>query len=265
MKRILTFILLAILSSALSAREADYIKETDIRFRPDVTDDCLLDVAYVPGKTERPVVIWFHGGGLRNGHKACPSGLMGEDYVIVGVEYRLYPNVKVREILEDSAAAVAWVYANIEKYGGSKSKIYLAGHSAGGYITGMLGLDKSYLGAVGIDADSLAGLGMYSAQVITHFTERQDRGIAQGQPVVDEMAPLYHVRGDSAPILIVTGDRNLEMVNRYEENAYFYKMLLYNGHKDVVLYEEGGYNHGQMANPAHPIFMRWVKDHEKGR
>lgn len=39
-------------------------------------------------------------------------------------------------------------------------------------------------------------------------------------------------------------------------------MLLYNGHKDVVFYEEGGYSHGQMAAPVHPLFLKWIKDHE---
>ena len=84
--------------------------------------------------------------------------------------------------------------------------------------------------------------------------------VRTGQPVVDEMAPLYHVRGDSAPILIITGDRNMEMVNRYEENAYFYKMLLYNKHKDVTFYEEGGFNHAGMAVPGHSLFMKWIKE-----
>lgn len=262
MKKLILSFLLAAIATVLSAKESDYAKESGILFRPGVSDKCLLDVAYVPGGLDRPVIVWFHGGGLTGGRKSCPEALMKEDYVIVGVQYRLYPEAKVREILEDAAAAVAWVYENISGYGGSKSKVYLAGHSAGGYITGMLGLDKSYLAAVGIDADSLAGLGMYSGQVITHFTERKDRGIPQGTPVVDAMAPLYHVRGDCPPLFIATGDRNLEMVFRYEENAYFYKMLLYNGHKDVVFYEEGGYSHGKMAAPVHPLFLKWIKDHE---
>lgn len=256
------FALFLLCSLTLAAKQSEYSKVENIKFRPTVSEECLLDVAYVPGRTERPVIVWFHGGGLTGGRKQCPAPLMKEDYVVVGVAYRLYPAAKVREILQDAAAAVAWVYANIKQYGGSTDKVYLAGHSAGGYITGMLGLDKSYLTAEGIDADRLAGLCMYSGQVITHFTERKDRGLPMRQPVVDEMAPLYHVRGDCAPILLITGDRNLEMVNRYEENAYFYKMLLYNKHKDVKFYEEGGFNHGGMAVPGHSLFMKWIKERE---
>lgn len=260
MKHLITLILLTLSVSAFAAK-ADYSRVCDIPYRTAVSPTCVLDIAYVPGKADRPVIVWFHGGGLVEGSRQCPAELMGQDYVIVGVEYRLYPAAKVREILQDCAAAVSWVYQNIEKYGGSTSKVFLAGHSAGAYISGMLGLDKSYLAAEGIDADTLAGLGMYSAQVITHFTERKDRGMSDGKPVVDDLAPLYHVRCDSAPIFIATGGRDLEMINRYEENAYFYKMLLYNGHKDVVIYEEEGFNHGTMSVPAHYLFMEWVKKH----
>ena len=39
------------------------------------------------------------------------------------------------------------------------------------------------------------------------------------QPLLDEMAPLYHVRDDAPPLLLITGDRELEMLGRYEENA----------------------------------------------
>jgi hypothetical protein len=34
------------------------------------------------------------------------------------------------------------------------------------------------------------------------------------------MAPLYHVRKDAPPLLLITGDRDLELLGRYQENAY---------------------------------------------
>jgi hypothetical protein len=84
-------------------------------------------------------------------------------------------------------------------------------------------------------------------------------GIPQEKPIIDEMAPLYHVRGDAAPMLIISGDRELEMVGRYEENAYFARMLRLNGHKDITFYELDGFNHGNMAEPAHILLLRYIK------
>ena len=45
-------------------------------------------------------------------------------------------------IYKDAAAAVAWVFNNIEDYGGRSELIFVSGHSAGGYLASMLGLDK---------------------------------------------------------------------------------------------------------------------------
>lgn len=44
-----------------------------------------------------------------------------------------------------------------------------------------------------------------------------------------------------------------------KENAYLWRMMQVVGHPDTVLYEMDGYNHGQMAEPAHPLLLRFVK------
>ena len=47
---------------------------------------------------------------------------------------------------------------NIEKYGGSTQRLFVSGHSAGGYLSSMIGLDKRWLAVYGLDADRLAGV-----------------------------------------------------------------------------------------------------------
>ncbi len=84
----------------------------------------------------------------------------------------------------------------------------------------MVGFDKQWLAAHNIDANRIAGLAPLSGQMITHFTVRKENGIEDTRPVINEFAPLNHIRNDSPPILLVTGDRELELLARYEENAY---------------------------------------------
>ena len=153
------------------------------------------------------------------------------------------------------------MFQNIEKYGGDLSKIYLAGHSAGGYLVSMLGLNKAYLAKYDIDPDKqIKALVPYSGQVITHFAQRQKQGIANLTPTIDKYAPLFHVRGDAAPMLVISGDREVELFGRYEENAYFVRMLRLNGHKDVTFYEVDGFDHGDMAEPAHFLLLKYIKN-----
>jgi acetyl esterase/lipase len=152
---------------------------------------------------------------------------------------------------------------NIEKYGGSKQLMFVAGHSAGGYLTSMIGLDKRWLKPYSLDPNQLAGLIPFSGQSITHFTIREERGIGQRTPVIDDLAPVYHVRKDAPPMLLISGDRNQELVGRYEETAYFWRMLKEVGHRDVELLELQGYDHGGMAEPAFPLLLKFVKSRAK--
>lgn len=256
---ILTITLLCCLAAgAAPVRET----EKDIAYKKD-GDRCKLDISYVDGAKDRPVIVWFHGGGLTKGKKSLPKALLAGDYVVVAAGYRLYPDAQVRDIIDDAAAAVSWVVKNISRFGGSTDKIYLAGHSAGGYLVAMLGLDWHYLEKYGIEPAKMAAIVPYSGQMITHFTERKSRGIPATQPIIDEMAPLYHVRADAAPFLVITGDRDMEMYRRYEENAYFVEMMRLVGHKDITLYEEGGFNHSGMSLPGHALLKKYIDKREK--
>ena len=256
----------AVLSVA-AAHAADYTFKRDINYKSGdeyVAERCRLDVAAPVGAHDAPVIVWFHGGGLTGGNKDIPRELLDGNVVVVGVGYRLSPRAAVTDIVDDAAAAVAWVFGNISMYGGSPERIYLAGHSAGGYLVDMVSLDKSRLKRYGVDANSIKGAIPFSGQVITHFEERRVRGISDRQPVVDSLAPLYHVRGDAPPMLILSGDREMEMLGRYEENAYFRRMLLLAGHKDVTLYEFDGYGH-DMCGPGYPLLLRFVREREAAR
>ena len=123
----------------------------------------------------------------------------------------------------------------------------------------MLGLDKRWLKKYHVDADQLAGLIPFSGQAISHFSYRKMLGIPNLQPTIDEYAPLFHVRKDAPPIVLITGDRELELFGRYEENAYLWRMLKLVGHPDVRLYEIGGHGHGTMGEPAHHILKNHIK------
>ena len=256
------FLILALLLCSIIAR-AQYNQVNDIPYRDAAEgyaqERCKLDVYYPTNETDAPVVVWFHGGGIEGGEKHIDPQLKNCGLVVVAANYRLLPKAPIDDILDDAAAAVAWTYKNIAKYNGSKRKIFVAGHSAGGYLLDMIGLDKRWLAKYGVDADSLAALVPFSGQCVTHYNIRKQQGIPPLQATIDQYAPLTYVRADAPPIIIISGDRELELFGRYEEQAYFWRMLKLVGHKDVTLYEMQGYDHGAMPFPAYKI----LKDHIK--
>lgn len=229
-----------------------------------INERCVLDLYFPKNSKGYPTIVWFHGGGLTGGNKEIPEALKNRGVAIVGVNYRLYPKVKAPKYIEDAAAAVSWVFNNITGFGGDSSLIFISGHSAGGYLTSMVGLDKSWLNKYQIDANRIAGLIPFSGHTITHFTVRKERGIPGTRPIIDSLAPLYHVRPDAPPLLLITGDREMEMLGRYEENAYLMRMMKVVGHKDTRLYELDGYGHG-MTGPAFPLLLQEVQRIQKAK
>ena len=248
------------------AQETEYETRLNIPYYHDsigqsdeyINQRCLLDIYYPKNLEGYSTVVWFHGGGLTGGNKAFPEALKENGICIVAVNYRLYPKVMSPRYIEDAAAAVAWVFNNIEGFGGDSTLIFVSGHSAGGYLTSMVGLDKRWLTPHGIDANRIAGLIPLSGHTITHLTVREERGIAQTQPIVDDLAPLYHVRADAPALLLITGDRNLEMLGRYEENAYMMRMMKVVGHPATRIFELDGYGHG-MTKPAFPLLLNEIR------
>ncbi len=238
--------------------QTDYLRKTD----PYIAERCVLDLYAPENRKEFSTIVWFHGGGLKNGNKSIPEGFREKGVAVVAVNYRLHPKVEAPVYIQDAAAAVVWVFENIETYGGDTSRIFVSGSSAGGYLTSMVGLDKRWLGAHGIDPNRIAGLIPLAGHTITHFTVRAERGIEDTQPIIDELAPLYHVREDAPPILLITGDRELEMLGRYEENAYMMRMLRVTGHPDARIMELDGYGHSPVA-AAVPLILKEVRRVEK--
>ncbi len=223
---------------------------------------CTLDLHY-PSDDDAAgfaTVVWFHGGGLTQGVKEIPQPLMQQPFAVAGVGYRLSPAVRGHDCIADAAAAVAWVLRSISDYGGDPAKVYVSGHSAGGYLASMVGIDERWLAAEGLDFRTLAGVIPYSGQVITHFTIRGERGIPVTRPIIDEYAPLYHVRKDAPPFLLITGDRAQEMLGRYEENAYFWRMLKVAGHTDVELIEMKGTDHAGMVTAGHERLRKYLSE-----
>jgi acetyl esterase/lipase len=240
MKR--TLFLLLVFCTSMASAQTVYETEKNISYYEGSTaakdeyrsSQCLLDVYYPKNSKNFSTIVWFHGGGLTGGAKEIPQ-----------------------------AAAVAWAFRHIARYGGSEKQIYLSGHSAGGYLAMMITLDKKYLARYEIDADKVAELIPFSGQCITHFTVRKERGIRDTQPVIDELAPLYWVRADAPPMLLITGDAELELLGRYEENAYMLRMMKLAGHKSSRLFQLQGFDHGNMPIPAFPLLIKEIIARQK--
>jgi len=211
-------------------------------------EQCRLDLRYPTNRTGFATLVWFHGGGLTGGKRHFVD-LKNRDIAVAAVGYRLSPRAELPAFLEDAAAATAWVLRNIGRYGGDSNKVFVAGHSAGGYLTAMLGMDPRWLAAQGVCNLQIAGLIPVSAQVTTHFHVKKLLGDTgqQYRPLIDEYAPLYHCASNLPPICLITGDRAIEFKCRVEENELLAASLRALGHTKTEFHEMGGLDHGTVG------------------
>ena len=108
-----------------------------------------------------PVVVFFYGGSWNSGERAqygfVGAALASRGMLAVVADYRLYPEVRYPDFLADSAQALAWTFRHAADRGGDPRRVFVMGHSAGGYNAAMLALDSRWLAATGHSPRELAG------------------------------------------------------------------------------------------------------------
>jgi acetyl esterase/lipase len=130
-----------------SAADESTVKTYTYKTVAETGEGLEADVHHPPGDVRRPVIVFIHGGALMMGdRKMTPrpgsllAALLGVGYVVVSIDYRLAPQVKLPAIIEDVRDACNWV----RKSGPSlfqidPDQLFVMGQSAGGYLTQMTG------------------------------------------------------------------------------------------------------------------------------
>lgn len=256
-----------VLSSAPSVAARDVRVEPELSYRVSDssldTERCRLDLYLPADDTGFASLVWLHGGGLTGGSKSTETGkriarrLAESGIAVAMVEYRLNPVATFPAYVEDAAEAFAWVRREISHHGGDPARVFLGGHSAGAYLALMVALDKPYLAAVGLEESAVAGVVAVSGQTSTHFTVRAERGLGE-RLIVDDAAPLFHVRKSRVPFLILYADDDLAL--RVEENRLLASALRHAGCDLVVDRLVTGRDHGTIYSRMHEPEDEVAKD-----
>lgn len=180
-----------------------------------------LDV-YVPrGARAAPVVIFWYGGsfqfGRRENYRFLGAALAQRGLVTVLPDYRLYPPAVFPDFLDDAAQAVRWVHDHAAEFGGDPARLFLMGHSAGGYIASMVALDRRYLARAGASDVKLRGLIALSApHVLVPNTPQLN--IIFGPPWTRaDWQPLNFAGPGAPPALLIHGQRDQTVDPRNSE------------------------------------------------
>jgi acetyl esterase/lipase len=287
MRSLLVFCLLSFVTPGLSlaqtAPELKVIKDIGYRRGDDLTayeaERCKLDLT-LPPAAEKPFAtyVWFYGGGLKNGGKNLASEHCAEiaanfarsGIAVVVPDYRLSPKAQYPAYVDDAAAAFAWTVRNIARHGGDPGKVFIGGHSAGGYLALMVGFDASRLKPYDLSLKDVAGIAQVSGQVFTHYTIREERGQGRYRVTSDEAAPAFHVQKTLPPVFSLYSDN--DMIGRAEENQFLVAMLKGAGHVETYSLKALGTDHGSVGHnlrfgedPGHKAIVQFIRKQSASR
>ena len=174
---------------------------------------------YLPANSSRrpPLLIFIHGGFwllTDDDYRIGPSmaeNLVQDGVAVALVRYRLAPANRHPTQAQDVAAAVVELVRSADKYGYDPKRVYLAGHSAGGHLASLVGLDASYLSQYGQQANAIAGVisisGLYDLAPSWTVSDNQksatEKTFGNDKSVLRRASPIQHVRANAPPFLII--------------------------------------------------------------
>lgn len=216
-------------------------------------------------KSDLPLVIFFHGGGMTTGGRECPADLFNGQYAVAEVRYRFSPQHLAPAQIEDAAQAIAFCFANASRHGINPKKIFIGGMSAGAYLAAISVMNVDILKKYGLHYKDVAGLILISGQMTAHFQIKSDLGRDNGRynPLFDEYAPLTHLAADLPPIILITGESGLDMPARPEENAFMAASLKAMGHQHISCFNLQGHDHTMAFKSCDSLVLAFLEKYSE--
>ena len=177
---------------------------------------------YPSANPNAPVLVFVHGGywklGLGDDYDFIAMGLSLANFTVVIVTYALAPVVTIPEIVRQVRSSVAWTAKNIDAHNGDPTRIFIAGHSAGGHLAAMATLTnwKEYGLSNNIIKGILAISGLYDLEPVAQTFVEPALRITADQ--VLSSSPLRLVVPSAIPLIVAWGS---------EETAAFKKQSMH--------------------------------------
>jgi acetyl esterase/lipase len=205
-----------------------YLHRTSVRYGKHPVQ--LLDVWRRKDLPVRPAPVlifvpggaWVHGGRQLQGY-ALMSQLAEMGWICLSVQYRVSPHHRWPSHITDVKTAIAWARANVDKFGGDRNFIAVAGCSAGGHLSALAGLtanDPEMQTELppGSDTSVDAVVGIYGRydwedrstverDRFVDFLERVvvKRRIDRHPKVFRDASPIARIHPDAPPFLVIHG------------------------------------------------------------
>lgn len=188
----------------------------DVWRRKDLAGAPAPVLIFVPGGA------WVHGSRMLQGY-ALLSHLAEQGWVCLSIDYRVAPHHRWPQHIHDVKSAIAWARANVDRFGGDRNFVTIAGASAGGHLASLAGLtidDPAFQTHLpeGSDTSVDAVIGIYgrydwedrSTDERARFLDFLERVVVNKRQerhpeVFRNASPMARVHADAPPFFVVHG------------------------------------------------------------
>jgi acetyl esterase/lipase len=215
-----------------------------------------------------PVLVYVHGGAWMHGDKSEAAmfarGMTEQGYLVVSVNYRLYPAGRYPAMIEDVKCAVRSLRANAGEYNLDPNRIGAVGVSAGGHLVALLGASDASAGwDVGEYTDQSSQVQAVVAMApVTDLTRRFPnadielmRQVGFGEDNIVQASPITHVTADDPPFLLIHGDRD-ELVPVDQSQLMYERLVEANVPAQLVIVRNGRHS---MTSPDGSATPTWAE------
>ena len=248
----------------------------------------LLDLHVPDGPGPFPAAILIHGGGFDGGSKSTNVRPLFDVLANAGIawfsiDYRMAPEFRFPQAIEDVNSAIRWVKANAAEYHVDVSKIAIIGESAGGFLVNYAATHETpeTRVAAGVDFYGPVDYGKL-AELRRDHPERFDmatinRHAANGGGIhffgaeqLDEaglaklraVSPILAVHKGMAPFLCIHGNKDDQVA--YEQSpAMCDAMHQVGAGCELITIQGGGHGMGGWRDPEmqhwKPEMVAWLK------
>ena len=209
------------------------------------------------GRTDGPIVMFFHGGAWRYQSKegfaflAPPLTRTGATVVLPGFD--LHPDVTVPQMMDQAREAIAWVARTLNPEG--TRRLVVSGHSSGAQLAAMAlawNFEAMDLRYSPVDSALLIS-GSYDMEPHRHHPRYADLGL--DEDMVLYVSPAANPPLDSLmPLVLAVGAE--ETPGYVRQTLAFRDKCVSRGHPVLVLQSAGDHHYSvveQLAEADHPM------------
>jgi acetyl esterase/lipase len=196
-----------------------------------------MDVYFPDSGGPWPALVYVHGGAWMHGDKSeaalFANGMTAQGYVVISINYRLYPAARYPAMFQDVKCAIRSLRANAAQYNLDPDRVGAIGASAGGHLVALLGTSESSAEwDVGEYLDQSSRVQAVVAMApVTDLTRKFPnadielmRHVGFGEDNIVQASPITHVTADDPPFLLIHGDR--DEVVPHEQSQLMYDRLV---------------------------------------